>query len=176
VGNIEAMDYFLVSSFNQAAMTMIGQNYGARRLDRCRRITRLCILEALAVMAIWEGAVFLLQDKILGIFTSDPLVLDFAVEKMWYTVLPHFMICGYELLASSMRGMGRSMVPAIIAVCGTVAFRLLWVFLVFPQFGTFASLLIVYFFSWILTNTVMAIAYFKVVKGLKRTSGTAISG
>jgi putative MATE family efflux protein len=176
VGNIEAMDYFLVSSFNQAAMTMIGQNYGARRLDRCRRITRLCILEALAVMAIWEGAVFLLQDKILGIFTSDPLVLDFAVEKMWYTVLPHFMICGYELLASSMRGMGRSMVPAIIAVCGTVAFRLLWVFLVFPQFGTFASLLIVYFFSWILTNTVMAIAYFKVVKGLKRTSGTVISG
>jgi putative MATE family efflux protein len=170
VGNIEAMDYFLVSSFNQAAMTMIGQNYGARKLDRCRRITRLCILEALAVMAVWESAVFLLQDKILGIFTSDPLVLDFAVEKMWYTVLPHFMICGYELLASSMRGMGRSMVPAIIAVCGTVAFRLLWVFLVFPQFGTFASLLIVYFFSWILTNTVMAIAYFKVVKGLERTS------
>jgi putative MATE family efflux protein len=170
VGNIEAMDYFLVSSFNQAAMTMIGQNYGARKLDRCRRITRLCILEALAVLAVWEGAVFLLQDQILGIFTSDPLVLDFAVEKMWYTVLPHFMICGYELLASSMRGMGRSMVPAIIAVCGTVAFRLLWVFLVFPQFGTFASLLIVYFFSWILTNTVMAIAYFKVVKGLERTS------
>jgi riboflavin transporter FmnP len=61
------------------------------------------------------------------------------------------------------------MVPAIIAVCGTVAFRLLWVFLVFPLFGTFASLLIVYFFSWILTNTVMAIAYFKVVKGLERT-------
>jgi putative MATE family efflux protein len=175
VGNIEAMDYFLVSSFNQAAMTMIGQNYGARRLDRCRRITRLCILEALAVMAIWESAVFLLQDKILGIFTSDPLVLDFAVEKMWYTVLPHFMICGYELLASSMRGMGRSMVPAIIAVCGTVAFRLLWVFLVFPQFGTFASLLIVYFFSWILTNTVMTIAYFKVIKRLNRASMTTPS-
>lgn len=174
VGNIEAIDYFLVSSFNQAAMTMVGQNYGAKNLSRCRKITRLCILEALVVMAVWESAVFLLQDSILGIFTSDPLVLDFAVEKMLYTVLPHFMICGYELLASAMRGMGRSMVPAVISVCGTVAFRLLWIFAVFPRFGTFASLLIVYFFSWILTNTVMAIAYVKVVKQVRGEIGAEL--
>ncbi len=168
VGNIEHINYYLVSSFNQAAMTMTGQNYGAKRLDRCRRITRLCILEALGAMAAWECLSFLLKYQILGIFTSDPLVLDFAVSRMWYTVLPQLMICGYELLASSMRGMGHSMVPALISVCGTVAFRLLWIFAVFPHFHTFGSLLIVYFFSWILTNTAMLIAYCKVVGQVKK--------
>ena len=165
VGNIEAIDYYLVSSFNQAAMTLTGQNYGAGRLDRCRRIALLCLLESLGAMAVWESMIFLFRDSILHIFTTDAEVLAFAVEKMWYTVLPHFMICGYEILASSMRGMGRSVVPALISVCGTVAFRLLWVFVIFPQIGTFASLLLVYFFSWILTNTVMAIAFFRVLHG-----------
>lgn len=167
VGNIESIDYYLVASFNQAAMTLTGQNFGAKKLDRCRRITRLCILELLTVLTVWVTIVFLLKYRILGIFTSDTLVLDFAVQKMWYTVLPQFMICGYELLASSMRGMGHSMVPALISVCGTVAFRLLWIFAVFPRIGTFGSLLIVYVLSWILTNTVMSIAYFKGVKQVK---------
>ena len=56
--------------------------------------------------------------------------------------------------------MNRSMVPAVISIVGTCAFRLLYVFLVFPHFRSPGTLMLVYPLSWILTAIAMNTAYF----------------
>ena len=170
---IEAIDYFLVSAFTSAAMTFTGQNFGAGKLDRCRRIALICLAEAVAVVLSWECIFFLLRNPILHIFTTDTAVLAYAYQKMWYVVLPHFMISGYEILAAGMRGMGHSLMPALLSIFGTVAFRLVWVFAVFPHIGTFGGLLIVYILSWVLTNTLMVIAYIRVFRTEKKKLAAA---
>ena len=75
-------------------------------------------------------------------------------------MIPHFLLCSYEITCSIMRGMGNSLLPALLTVIGSVGFRLLWLFTVFQHFHTFDMLLNVYPISWILTGTMVITAYF----------------
>jgi Na+-driven multidrug efflux pump len=71
----------------------------------------------------------------------------------------HFLICTYEIMGSLMRGMGRSMLPAVITILGSVCFRIVWLLTVFAQNHTFETLIWVYPVSWILTGSMMFVAF-----------------
>ena len=43
--NLELMAYFVLNSFSQACTTFVGQNYGAWKLDRCKKTLALSLLE-----------------------------------------------------------------------------------------------------------------------------------
>ena len=70
----------------------------------------------------------------------------------------------YEIVGGCLRGMNRSMVPALICMIGTCGFRLIYVLVIFPFFRTPQMLLLVYPITWILTGIVMNTAYFRVRK------------
>ena len=56
-------------------------------------------------------------------------------------ILPFlFITASYEITGSALRGMGRSAIPAVITVVGVVLFRVIWVYLIFPHFGSLLSL------------------------------------
>jgi Na+-driven multidrug efflux pump len=76
-----------------------------------------------------------------------------------YALRVHFLCGTYEITAGALRGMNRSMVPALISVVGTCAVRLLYVFFVFPIYNTPAALILVYPVTWIITCAAMNIAY-----------------
>ena len=63
-----------------------------------------------------------------------------------------------------MRGLNRSMVPAMISMLGTCAFRLTYLFVWFPAHRSLQNLFLVYPISWILTGIAMNTAYFIVRK------------
>ncbi|MDE6737048.1 MAG: hypothetical protein K2J50_06065, partial [Treponemataceae bacterium] len=69
-----------------------------------------------------------------------------------------WVMCRYEVSAGSLRGMGHSMLPAVITIFGTCIFRLLWV-LVIARGSNFAQLTAVYPASWILTTVIMLVIY-----------------
>ena len=48
--NFEMISFFLCSAYNQTAVTFIGQNYAAKKYDRCKKIWKLCMLEAATSM------------------------------------------------------------------------------------------------------------------------------
>ena len=47
--NIEIFSYYVLNSFGQACTTFTGQNYGARKFDRCRKSLKLCLLEGIVI-------------------------------------------------------------------------------------------------------------------------------
>ena len=49
------------------------------------------------------------------------------------------------------RGLGKTVVPTIIVVMGTVVFRIIWIYTVFAYFHTLDSLYLLYACAWILT-------------------------
>ena len=158
--NFESLAYYVISAFAQATVTFTGQNYGAAEYGRCRKILQLCAIEgiigseALSLIFV-AGAPWLVR-----IFTVVPEEIEYALVRMYY-VLPFLLIaCGYEICGSSLRGMGRSTMPAVFTVIGTVVFRLIWVYFIFPHIGTLWFLLIVYPISWLLTSSMVIIYYF----------------
>ena len=158
-GNFEIMGYFLCNAFNQTAVTFIGQNYAAGKYDRCKKIHKLCLLESIVGMIVLEGAFYLGRHTFIQIFTTDPDVISYAMIKMLWCMVPHFMISSYEITASVLRGMGYSMQPTIITIVGCVGFRVGWLVTVFKHWHDFSVLLAVYPASWVVTGTLMIGAY-----------------
>lgn len=162
--SFELFDYFMVNAFNQAAVTFIGQNYAAKKFDRCKKIYKICMIEALIGILLMEGLFLTGKDIFIGLYTQDAEVASYATIRMYHCVLPHFLMCSYEITGSIMRGMGYSLLPALLTVIGSVGFRLAWLFIVFPYFHTFDMLLNVYPISWILTGIMVITAYFITAK------------
>jgi Na+-driven multidrug efflux pump len=74
----------------------------------------------------------------------------------------HFLCGSYEITAGALRGLNRSMIPALISIFGTCLIRLVYVFLIFPMFGTPQVLIMVYPVTWTITTILMNAMYFRV--------------
>lgn len=157
--NFEYYCYYIIVACNGAAISFIGQNYGARKYDRVRRIYRICLLMGL-VGCFAANALFTWQhDLFLGCFSTDPEVLRYGTIRMEGVLLFQFIACSYEVTGSALRGMGESMLPTLMTVFGTCVLRMVWVFAIVPHYTGFAQLLQVYPLSWVLTGIMVVIAY-----------------
>ena len=164
---IEINVFCVVNGFGQAATTFVGQNYGADNLQRCKRVTWLAMgLSAIFMQTLCCFILFFSED-ILVLFNSDPEVIRLGVIRLWYIVLPELINVLMEGLSGALRGYGISLTPAVITlicVCGT---RIIWVFTLFRNIPTYATLMAVYPVSWFITAIFLSAAYSYHIKRLR---------
>ena len=106
-------------------------------------------------------------EDILVLFNSDPEVIRLGVIRLWYIVLPELINVLMEGLSGALRGYGISLTPAVITlicVCGT---RIIWVFTLFRNIPTYATLVAVYPVSWFITAIFLSAAYSYHIKRLR---------
>lgn len=97
----------LLPSFglNTAALTIVGQNNGAKKFDRVRETVNKCILYGVSIMAIGTVAVFSFAEPLMGVFTTDPAVLSIGAT---YLRIAAFIFQAYIILyvsVSCLQGM-----------------------------------------------------------------------
>ena len=171
--NFEVYCYFVINAFGQTAVAFISQNFGAGRLDRCRRTFRLALIMSLVSAVTLNAALVLCRYGAISIFTTDPGVVRFASERMVTVLLFQGIACYYEMAGASMRGLGYSMTPALITIFGTCVLRLLWVWCFHGFNGEFVHLMMVYPVSWTLTDIAMAIAYNRITHRIRSAAPDA---
>lgn len=157
--NFEYLGYFIVSAFAQAAVTFIGQNYGAAQYERCKKVLKLCLAGGITATIIVIFIFILGRSTLIRIFTVDPVEIEYAMMRFVYVMPFLFLTSSYEVVGSALRGMGRSVAPALFTLLGTVVFRVFWVYVIFPVWNSFQTLIIVYPVSWLLTGG-MVVAYY----------------
>lgn len=167
--NFEFYAYFVVTAFAQTAVTFISQNFGAGYYGRCRKIFREILLLTILVIVVMSAVFVWGRHFFIGLFTSEPLVAEYASVRMIYLLSPYFLIPTYEISGAALRGIGHSMTPAIITIFGTCVVRLLWVYTVCRIYTSFEVLLIIYPLSWIVTGTGMLVTYFIIQKKVLHT-------
>ena len=64
--------------------------------------------------------------------------------------------------AAGARGLGRSVIPTIIVIMGTVVFRIVWVCTIFASIHTLMSLYLVYASAWAFTS-IIGTVYFIII-------------
>lgn len=74
------------------------------------------------------------------------------------------------------RGIGKSLVPTIIVIIGSCAFRVAWIYTVFAYFRTIPSLYLLYIFSWTITAIAEIIYFIVSYKRLRLTGCLLPSG
>lgn len=157
--NLEGFVYISMNAFYNAAITFTGQNYGARKYERIKRVFLDCLL-LVTVVGVVLGVVFLLFSRFLSsLYSPDPEVINYSITRLKVD-LPLYFTCGVmEVLVGVLRGMGYSIVPMIISFLGACVFRIVWVFTVFETWHFLWVLYVSYPVSWILTSAAHLITY-----------------
>lgn len=158
--NYEFFSYFMVNAFAQAAVTFTSQNYGAGEYDRCKRIFRISMLFSLVSCGLLSGVFVIGRDFFLRLYTTDEAVLVFANQRILIATTLELLTSIYEISAGAMRGLGHSLLPAIITFLGSCVLRLIWIATACRMVHEFWMLMIIYPISWGVTGIAMMIAYY----------------
>ena len=156
--NIEVVAYDVLNSFSQACTTFVGQNYGAGKLNRCRKTLTLCLVEdaiasGIAILLVLGSGRFLLS-----IFNRDPEVISIGYTRLMMVFTAYFFSMLYEVMSGYLRGFGISLVPALLTMLGVCGVRILWIATVFPQHRTFQTIMLAYPLSLSATAVLILIA------------------
>ena len=167
--NFEYYCYFIIQGFNGAAISFIAQNYGAGKMDRVHRIFWICMGSCVAFCAAFNWLFAWQNDFFLNFFSSVPMVHHYGAIRMHIVLALQFIASSYEIAGSSLRGMGKSLTPAVLTVFGTCLLRIVWVYGVSPVWRGYDILMMVYPVSWVLTGLLVLTAYWLTVhkRGVK---------
>ena len=157
--NIFGFLYASINAVTQACMSFTSQNYGVGKWKRMDRVLVDCLILSTTIALILGGGAYLFGPELLKIYTDDPQVISCGMEILLYTTVTYFL-CGWmDLFPGSLRGMGKSIVPMILSVIGTVGTRIVWIFGIFPRFRSLKILFISYPVSWIITIILQVICF-----------------
>ena len=156
--NIEVVAYDVLNSFSQACTTFVGQNYGAGKLQRCRKTLLLCLLEDAAASGLAIALVLGSGRFLLSIFNRDPEVISIGYTRLTIVFTAYFFSMLYEVMSGYPRGFGISLVPALLTMLGVCGVRILWITAVFPLHRTFKTIMLAYPLSLSATAVLLLIA------------------
>ena len=122
----------------------MGQNYGAGKLDRCKKTLALCLVEGAAVLAAAISLILFFGRPLLSIFNSDPEVVSVGYIRLMMVMLSHSFSLLYEIMAGYLRGFGISLTPAVLTMFGVCGIRIAWIQLVFPRSRAFQTIMAAY--------------------------------
>lgn len=156
--NIEIFAYYVMNSFSQACTTFVGQNYGAGKLDRCKKTLALSIGEDAVASGIAVATALSAGRFLLSIFNNDPEVIELGYTRLVYIFFAYIFSMLYEVMSGYLRGFGISLVPAILTMVGVCGVRITWIYTVFPQSRDFKTIMLVYPISLCVTAVLIAVA------------------
>ncbi len=157
--NFEYFTYDIAAAFAQAAVTFTSQNFGAKQLERCKRIFWQCMLFGIVFTEILSVIFMIWDDFFVSIYTTSSAVAAYGIIRMHRVCSLEGLTATYEVESGALRGMGKSLAPSILTIIGTVVFRLIWMVTVFRRFPTFDMLMNVYPASWIFTGGAIFVVY-----------------
>jgi len=153
-------------TFGTASTTYVGQNIGARRIDRVRQGIKDLLKLALITSGVLVACILLFGHGLIGLFTETEDVIAIGIRGLRWLALGYIAFSVSQVLQGAMRGAGETMVPMWISIITTIMVRLPLAYLLaaltrsetWPR-GTpdalFASLLI----SWLLGMTMTVVTY-----------------
>lgn len=162
--NIEGFIFAALSALPQAAIAFTGQNMGAQNYSNINRIFGICCGIAAIATAVMCSVAVLARVPLVSIFSSSPSVIAPATLRLLVIGIGYYLIIMNNISAGIMRGMGASLLPAIVCLIGICAFRVVWVETVFPVYRSFLTLLLSYPISWAITLSADVICLYIVKK------------
>ncbi len=162
--NILGFLYVSVNAVTQACMSFTSQNYGVGKYKRMDRVLINCLILSVVISGVLGCGSYVFGTEILKVYTEDPKVIQCGLEILSMTTVTYFLCGIMDLFPGALRGMGRSGVPMILSIIGTVGTRIVWIFMLFPQHRSLKFLFISYPASWLFTIVMQVICFYFVRK------------
>ncbi|MBO4298148.1 MAG: MATE family efflux transporter [Clostridia bacterium] len=112
-------------TFGMAMTTFVGQNVGAKRLDRVHEGVREGIRLGLIISVVLTAAILLLGRNLMELFTREDEkdVVELGVHMLRILAVGYIAMAVTQSLSGVMRGAGDTMTPMWVSVITTVIIR-----------------------------------------------------
>lgn len=138
-------------------------------MDRIGKVLRVCLAVVTVTGLIMGNLFYLLGDRLVAIYTSDPEAIARGVERM-SIICVFYCLCGMmDVICGSLRGMGYSTVPMVVSILGACGLRIVWILTIFRKVHTLNILYVSYPVSWAVTGFAHFICFLVIVQSLKKT-------
>ena len=145
-----------VNSFMLAITTFVGQNMGAKQIERVKKGINTCMFMGIGIVIAIGIPAYLFSDLCIRMFSQEADVIYYG-SWMMRTLVPFYSILNIaQVLTGAVRGTGNTTVPMLINVFYYCIIR--QVFLAVAMM--FANSIVVVFWSYPLTWTLSAVTLF----------------
>ena len=160
IGKMDALYWMVGGSLGTALITVVGQNYGAGKMDRVKKSVNIGLGLYYAFSIVIVTVLMAFQRPLFGIFTENQAVIDIAVSA-FSIMAPFYLLFSFiEIYSSALRGIGDVVIPMIMTMTGVCGFRVLWAIWVVPIRPGMELISWSYPISWAFTS-VCFIAYYR---------------
>ena len=158
--------YCAMDSFAQAGVAFVSANNGAKNKEGIRKSIRYAILFGLIIDIIASGIVILLRRYFLLAIIKNEEAIAVGEKNIIIIMSTYTLMTLVDILPSGERGLGQSLLPALVAVAGIALTRIVYVYTLFQleQFHTMEWLYAAYPISWFITAFAHGICLFFVVR------------
>ena len=164
--NLGSFVFTVIQAIGNTTATAVGQNYGAKNFERIKKTVFLSISMVVVSALTISLMELIFANELLSLYSDTPEAIEYGVMRVKTIIMLYFIAGIMEVCNHSLRGIGYSLTPMLIALGGTCAFRLLWIYTVYPAWHEFMCLLLSWPASW--TVTCITAGIFLIVNYKKR--------
>lgn len=167
-GNLEGFVYMGMNSIYQTSLSFTSQNMGAKQYNRVKKIFWTCVGVVIGVGLFLGVGAWLFGDKLLRLYTSEPEVIKYGVERLGVVSATYFLCGIMDTMVGGLRGMGYSITPMVVSLTAVCILRMIWIATIFQSIHTPVILYLSYPVSWIFAAIGHYINYLYAMKKLKK--------
>jgi putative MATE family efflux protein len=159
--NLEQYVFFIMNGFHQAVISFVGQNYGARKNDRIKKVFFFSLIQVAFIGILMGQTEILLGEQLANLYINadDPnkaLVIA-ETQDLLKVMLSFYFLCGImEVCSGALRGLGYATITLVNSLVFACAVRLIWIYLIFfkvSSLDTISELVLAFPISWAITIT-----------------------
>lgn len=166
--NLEGFLFTAGNAITTTLLTAVGQNRGAKNYGRIIKALRLCLIYVTVLGLTFGGLEILLHKPLLSLYVSDQTTINIGLNRMLIMCFTYFLCGIMECFTFTLRGLGHSFKPMLIVLIGTCAFRIFWIYVIFPLNPVVTSIYWSYPISWLTTAVVSMITLMFILKKVKQ--------
>ena len=163
---LDSVFWMIVSAFGIAVTTFVGQNFGAKRMDRVQSGVKCCMIMTLASSALMSVLFYNWGIYGFELFTSDPEVSAIGMAMMRYLSPLYVTYVSIEILSGALRGVGDCWMPMMLCGGGVCVLRVLWILVAVPLQRDIYTIMFSYPLTWVVT-TILFLIYYRYFSYLK---------
>ena len=159
LAKMDAIYWMVGGSLGTALTTVVGQNYGAGKMDRVKKSVNIGLGLYYAFSGVIVVVLMTFQRPLFSIFTDNQAVLDIAVSA-FSIMAPFYLLFSFiEIYSCALRGMGDVLIPMIMTMLGVCGFRVFWSVFIVPISPSMELISWSYPVSWALTSACFIVYY-----------------
>ena len=161
-GKADSLFWMIMNAFGVTILTFVGQNIGAGKRERAHQGIKVCFKITMTTALALSMLTFFNGKILLGIFSSDPAVIEIGFRAMRHLVPFYFMWVFIEIFSGALRGSGNALVPMVITVLGICVLRIVWVYTAVPLNPSIEMIAYSYGLTWSVTGVAFLIYYLRI--------------